>query len=418
MFKTNTQIKKTIFTAIFAVFMIPTLASAGSTGSYGSGSYDYGGWGTPGDAYSYNNTPSYSNQPVYADYYNAPPYGGYSGGSSYTPSYGGYGGSSYTTPSYGGYTSTPSSNYTTNSNTNIDKNSNKNNNNNNNKNTNTNKNTSSSNSTSSSSAVAINNNVNNNNVYVYTNPTGNAVVYNPQHQYLNVYCVITPSNPRLGQTVTATAYATGGTGNYTYTWGGDIYTASGPSTTFTSYTAGTKNITVTARSGQEIITKSCDVVFENGNTNNDNLSAVCYANPTNANVNQTVTWTVTPNGGNGSYSYNWSGSDNLTGYSQSISKQYNYTGAKNAYVTVISNGRTVTANCSTSVNGYNGATYTGSSVNITSGTPVSGVYLSQLPATGLSLDFVDYMVATMVLVLASVVTFIYQARKRLMLENA
>lgn len=417
MLKTNTQIKKVIFTAIFAVFMIPTLASADYVGSYGSDSYDYGGWGGYSPTYDYSYTPNYSYTPSYggSDY-------------SYTPSYGGldYGGSSYgdySYPSYGG-SSAPASNYNYNDNTN------KNNNKNNNKNTLTNKNdidvnvknnnTSSSNSTSSSSATAVNNNVNN--VYVYTNPTGNAVVYNPQHQYLNVYCVVTPSNPRVGQTVTATAYASGGTGNYSYTWGGDVYSASGPSTSFTSFTAGTKNITVTARSGQEIITKSCDVTFTNDNQNNDNLGAVCYANPSPANVNQVVTWTVTPTGGNGSYSYNWSGTDGLSGYNQYASRQYGYAGTKNAYVTVSSNGRTVTANCSVNVNNTNGITYTGSSVNITpnitSGTPVSGVYLSQLPATGLSLDIVDYMVGLMVIVLASVFTFIYQARKRLIAENA
>ena len=248
------------------------------------------------------------------------------------------------------------------------------------------------------------------------------MVYNPAHQALTGNCTITPSHARLGQPVTATAYATGGIGNYTYTWGGDIYSSTGASTSFTSYTAGTKNINLTIRSDQEIITTSCNVVFDNNDSNNDNLSANCYANPTTANTNQVVTWTVTPYGGNGSYSYNWSGTDNLTGYNQSVSKLYGYAGTKNAYVTVSSNGRTVTTSCSMNVNGYNGVSYTGSSVNITpnitSGTPVSGVYLSQLPATGLSLNFVDYMIALMVIVLASVFTFIHQARKRLIAENA
>lgn len=420
MLNTNKQIKKVILVALLAIFTLPTVASADTSYGFDGGGYDsgWGSWGGGSSAYDY--TPTYSYQPTYSDYYNAPSYGGGSystpsyGGSNYTSDYGSY----YSTPSYTS-SSAPVGNYNTNLNDNTNKNNNKNTltNKNNIDVKNTNTNTSSSNSTSSSSATAINNNVNN--VYVYANPTGNAVVYNPQHQYLNVYCVITPSNPRTGQMVTATAYASGGTGNYTYTWGGDVYSTSGPTTTFTSFTTGTKNITVTARSGQEIITKSCDVVFENEN-NNNNLSAVCYANPTSANINQTVTWSVTPNGGNGSYSYNWSGTDGLSGYGQYTTKQYGYSGTKSAYVTVTSGGKTVTANCSMVV--YGNTTYGVSSVNITpnitSGTPVSGVYLSQLPATGLSLGFVEYMVAGMVLVLAGVVTFIYQARKRLMLENA
>lgn len=338
MLKTNKQIKKIIFTAIFAVFMIPTLVSAGPTGSYGSDSFDYGGWGSGTDysMYDYSYTPTYSNQPIYADYYTSPSYSSnygssYSPSSSYTPSYGGssYGG--YSLPSYGSsYTSSsiPSSNYVSTDS----------------KNTNTNTSSSNSNSTSSSSATAINNNVNNNNVYVYTNPTGNAVVHNPGRVMLDGYCTITPSNPRTGQTVTATAYATGGIGNYTYTWGGDINSVSGASTSFTSYTTGIKYINVTIRSDQEIITKTCTVTFINNNT--------VYGNYYNS-------YTPTYSGGS---------SVNLT-------------------------------------------------PGITSGTPVSGVYLSQLPATGLSLSFFDYMVATMVVILGAVFAFIYQTKKRLTVEN-
>jgi hypothetical protein len=63
----------------------------------------------------------------------------------------------------------------------------------------------------------------------------------------------------------------------------------------------------------------------------------------------------------------------------------------------------------------------GSSVNITpgitSGTPVSGVFLGDLPATGLALSFFHYMVATMVVILGAVFTFVYQAKKRLTIQN-
>ncbi len=387
MLKTNKQIKKAVIVALFAMFTVPSAISAGSGDYYGSDSW--GGWsGWGGDTYSYDYTPTYSYEPVYDyDYgytpsYTSPSYG-------YTsPSYG-YG--SYTAPSYSSYVpsyssySQPSSsnnanannNDNDNDNTNDNDNSNENNNENDNDNTNTNNidnqnkliadlqnklisqirntlklnneitnnNQSAANSNSSSSATGGNatggnaSNVNNNNVYVYTNPTGNAVVQNPAHQYLNGYCVITPANARLGQTVVATAYATGGIGNYTYSWSGDIYTATGVTTQFTSYTAGTKNIIVTIRSDQEVITKTCSVTFDN-NTNH-------------------------------------------------------------TYST------------------YNQPYYTSSSVNFTpsSGTPVGGVYLSELPATGISLNFTHYMVGLMVLVLATVFTFIYQARKKLLVEN-
>lgn len=409
MLNTNKQIKKVVLVALFAIFTIPNLASAGSSGYSGedswsgSGMSDFGGYAP---TYDYSYTPNYSSY--------TPSYGGSSYTPSYTPSYSGSGYTGYSgLPIYSGLSysgsSIPSSGsgYIENKNTNTS--------------TNTNTNTSSSNSTSSSSATAINNNTNN--VYVYTTPTGNAVTYNPQHQYINVYCVITPSNPRIGQTVTATAYATGGTGNYTYTWGGDIPSASGASTVFTSYTTGTKNITVTVRSGQEVITKSCDVVFVNDNQNNNNdLYANCFANPTNANINQVVTWSVNIGGGNGAYTYNWSGTDSLNGYNQFVGKQYTYGGIKNAFVTVSSNGRTVTASCSTNVNGVSGTSFVGGSSvnltpNITTGTPVSGVFLGDLPNTGLSLSFINYMIGFMVIILALVSTFVYQARKRLIEEN-
>ncbi|MES2623428.1 MAG: hypothetical protein V4576_03400 [Patescibacteria group bacterium] len=281
------------------------------------------------------------------------------------------------------------------------------------------------------SSNAVNNNVNN--IFVYTNPTGTAVVNNPAYQRLDGYCVITPNNPRVGQTVTATAYMTGGIGGYTYSWSGDLVSmSSGVSTQFTSQRAGTVNITVTARSGEDVATRNCTATFSNNNYSYDYptsnpLSVACYPSVQNAGVNQTITWRAYASGGSGNYSYNWSGTDNLYGNGESIQKTYSYAGQKSATVNIHSNGQTVSATCNTNIaqSGYTGG-YTGgysgydnlptygTSVSgvyvqpnyIKSGTPVSGVYLNDLPATGIDLTWIHYMVALMVVVLAAVATYV------------
>ncbi len=325
MLKTILKTKNLIFIAVFAILAIPAISLAGSTGSYDSGSWDggdsWGSWGGNSPTYSYSYTPNYSYSSSYTPSYTGSSYSYPSYSSSYVPSYG----SSYSYPSsnygysYPSYSSSyiPSSSGGSNS---------------------------SSNSSASASASTTNNNINNNvnNVYVYTTPSGNAVVYNPTHVSLTGYCSITPTNPRLGQTVVATAYASGGVGDYTYTWGGDLnYSSSGPTTSFTSYSGGTKNITITIRSGQEVITRNCSVTFDNSNY--------------------------------------------VASYSSSITS-------------------------GTPVSGI----YT---QRLTSGTPVSGIYLNDLPSTGLSLNWIHYMVMTMILILAAVTAFVYQARKRLLLEE-
>jgi len=66
------------------------------------------------------------------------------------------------------------------------------------------------------------------------------------------------------------------------------------------------------------------------------LSVSCSANTNYTTVGQQVAWSAYVSGGNGNYSYTWSGSDNLSGYGQSIALAYNYPGSKSASVTVYS----------------------------------------------------------------------------------
>jgi len=171
-------------------------------------------------------------------------------------------------------------------------------------------------------------------------------------QSLAVTCSANPTSPYTGQTVTWYAYPTGGNGNYSYTWtGSNALSGNGQSTSLAYYVAGQQNATVIVSSNGQTQTATCyATVGGNNNNNNGNLTATCYANPANGN---SITWYVTPMGGNGSYSYSWTGSNGLSGYNQSVTQYYNYSGTQTANVTVSSNGYSYTATCSSYTNNNN-----------------------------------------------------------------
>lgn len=123
----------------------------------------------------------------------------------------------------------------------------------------------------------------------------------------------------------------------------------------------------------------------------NNLTVYCVASPTTATVGQNVVWTAYATGGSyyggysTAYTYSWTGSDGLSyGNAQAIQKTYATAGLKTASVTVYANGYSQTANCSMTVTG--GAPVSNVTVirEPNAGTPVSGVFLSQVPATGIS----------------------------------
>lgn len=83
------------------------------------------------------------------------------------------------------------------------------------------------------------------------------------------------------------------------------------------------------------------------------LSVSCYPNSSSATTGQTVQWVASPMGGNQSYTYSWSGTDGLSGTSQTASMAYYSAGTKTAQVTVYSGGQTQTASCNNFVTIYN-----------------------------------------------------------------
>ncbi len=118
------------------------------------------------------------------------------------------------------------------------------------------------------------------------------------------------------------------------------------------------------------------------------LDGVCVINPTVAYINQDVTFSASATGGNGGYSYSWTGTDGMYSSAQSFTGRYSNLGYKTVTVTIRSGSETITRSCGVNVQAYNTVLNTQSNVTVIRdqnnlGTPVSGVFLSQVPATGI-----------------------------------
>lgn len=68
------------------------------------------------------------------------------------------------------------------------------------------------------------------------------------------------------------------------------------------------------------------------------LAVSCSGSPNPAGLNQTVTWSSLVAGGTAPYSYSWSGTNALSGSTQTVTKAYTTPGTKNATVTVTDSG--------------------------------------------------------------------------------
>ncbi|TSD05641.1 MAG: hypothetical protein Greene07147_346 [Parcubacteria group bacterium Greene0714_7] len=119
------------------------------------------------------------------------------------------------------------------------------------------------------------------------------------------------------------------------------------------------------------------------------LSTSCAVTPTSGYTNDNITWTASPAGGTGSYVYSWSGTDGLSGTTQSVVRQYTTVGTKVGSVSITSGTQSVTQACSNStsisasptallsatpssiIRGQNASQLTWSSTNATSCTSTS-----------------------------------------------
>jgi hypothetical protein len=222
---------------------------------------------------------------------------------------------------------------------------------------------------------------------VYQQPVYQQPVYN--YNPLTVSCYANPVSATVNQSVTWQAYASGGSGSYSYTWSGtnSYYGSTGSSVYSTYSTPGSYSASVTVYSNGQTATQSCGSVIVTDNyyvqqptyyqqpvyqapvqqTSGD-LVAACFADRTAATVNQSVTWAVEVTGGSGQYSYSWSGTDGLSGSGSTVSKNYDTTGTKNAAVLISSGGQTLSQACGDAVSIR---TYVAPSVTNYQGPPTS-----------------------------------------------
>lgn len=257
---------------------------------------------------------------------------------------------------------------------------------------------------------------------VYSNYTNNnyASVYAASLNYyggpLTASCSANLTNTFVGNRVVWSAYVTGGSGPYTYSWSGTdnlSYYNSSLSTITTQYTtSGTKYVTVTVRSGNQVSTQLCgnslmvaypttsvaqptptvtrQVTYDVAPTNTTTkqaLDVVCTPNIANASIGDSVAWTANASGGSSTnYSYVWSGSDGISSLNNTAFKTYSTAGIKNASVTVSSGKDTITKSCTNTV--------------------VIGT-LSQTAAATFSLDQIPWGLVSVLIIMILVGSLIY-----------
>ena len=88
------------------------------------------------------------------------------------------------------------------------------------------------------------------------------------------------------------------------------------------------------------------------------LSASCAASHFNPSRGQAVTWFASATGGSGAYSYAWSGTDGLSGNTNTVVKAYATNGDKFATLSVTSGNQMITVSCASLVVGASGGAQT------------------------------------------------------------
>ncbi|MDQ3014383.1 MAG: SpaA isopeptide-forming pilin-related protein [bacterium] len=199
------------------------------------------------------------------------------------------------------------------------------------------------------------------------------------HRDLSLYCTASDTSIEEGDRVTYRAYASGGNGNYNYDWSGtDGLDGDDDRVSKTYNSSGSKTARIRVTSDGMTATAQCYTHVDE--EDEENLTGQCWVTPSKAKIDETVTWHADADGGTGNYRYRWTGSDNLRGNDDEVTKRYSSTGEKYGTVTITSGNDSITKTCHVDIKS------TPIVAAPTEPTPPKsgGVYLSQLPYTGAS----------------------------------
>src|SRR6266571_3618382 len=148
-----------------------------------------------------------------------------------------------------------------------------------------------------------------------------------------------PSSPQVGQQVTFSASASGGTTPYSFSWSfGDGSSGTGSSATHTYSSAGTFNVILTVKdssSPQQTATSQQSVTVSSPPPV---LTASFTYSPSSPQAGQQVTFTASASGGTSPYSFSWSFGDGSTGTGSPVTHTYASAGSFPVTLTVKDNG--------------------------------------------------------------------------------
>jgi hypothetical protein len=181
---------------------------------------------------------------------------------------------------------------------------------------------------------------------IYVNNNNNTPTSPAPVSKLKLACETNLTTVAVDEPVEFKAIASGGRGNYKYSWyGGTDFPTS---TEFSSINVffpetGTSSVSVQVKSGSQKKRVDCPVVEISAPTP---LEVSCAVDDTSVDVGETVVWKAQVSGGTGFYTYLWSGNDEVDGATeQDVIVSYDDDGTYRSELKVTSGSQSKTVSC-------------------------------------------------------------------------